>query len=82
MCKVIALGAVAIKIAAPVATFLDGPVEQVSRLFYLVTDFWQVNKTEWRAVFLDQVQQGNAVEGQRSVAQIKTFLREVIGLIN
>jgi hypothetical protein len=82
MVKVVTLGTIAKMVLAFIVVFFDGPIKQVSGLFDLVTNFWQVYKSKRRTVFFDKVLERNAVKGQVVVSQIKAFLWKVKALID
>ena len=69
-------------VPARVPMLLDGPVEQVACPFDLLADLGQVKEAKWGAVLFDQIFKRNAMKSKVSVNQIKSFLREIIGLIN
>jgi hypothetical protein len=82
MTKVTALGAIAIPVFTLVMLVFHGAVEPVFGLFYLVPDLWEISQFEWGSIFIDDVLEGNAIKTQIAIVQIKSFLGEVIGLLN
>jgi len=82
MMKMTTFCAVAKVVFAFVIAGFYSPVEKVPRPFDLVSDPGKINKSEWGSVFLDQIFQGNAIKGEVSFIEIKTFLGEIIGLLH
>jgi len=80
--KMIAFGAITEIVPAVILMLLDGPVEEVPGFLDLVPDFWQIDEPERSAMFVNQMLQGNSMEGEVSVSKIKSFLGEIIGLLN
>jgi hypothetical protein len=76
-----AFGAVAVKIPAFVVGGFDGPVEKVLCLFDLVTDLGQVGHLEGRPILFYEHHQGDAVENELVLFQVKSLLRKIVGLV-
>jgi hypothetical protein len=55
MIEVIALGAIAEIIFTFIRVILNSTIEQVTRFFYLITYFGQIDKPKGCAMFLDKV---------------------------
>lgn len=82
MVEVVAFGTIAVVISTRIIVFFNGPVKQVPGFFYLVANFWKINKTERGPVFFNEMVHGYSMEGQGAIPQIKSFLGEVIGLLD
>jgi hypothetical protein len=82
MVEMVAFGAIAEIVLSLVLIFFDGPVKEVPGLLDLISYFRQIDEAERGTMFVNEMFQGNPMEGQVSFPQVKSFLGEIIGLLD
>jgi hypothetical protein len=82
MAEVAAFSTIAVPVFSLVAMAFHRSVKPVFGLLDLIADFRQIGYFERSAVLIDEVLERNAMKAQITIEEIKTFLGEIICLLN